>query len=160
MGQYKKLWYTLMAVLVVTFGILGYYGTEVYKQAPPIPEQYVTEDGQTIITRDDILQGQSAWQTTGGMQLGSVWGHGAYQAPDWTAEITDSAEKCLKHPIRCSLNGKNPDDASICFTQFLHLLTRPVEKSARNTAESFQTGIYMGKSPPFESSSQGRKNAG
>ena len=41
MGQYKKLWYTLMAVLVVTFGILGYYGTEVYKQAPPIPEQYV-----------------------------------------------------------------------------------------------------------------------
>lgn len=86
MGQYKKLWYTLMAVLVVTFGILGYYGTEVYKQAPPIPEQYVTEDGQTIITRDDILQGQSAWQTTGGMQLGSVWGHGAYQAPDWTAD--------------------------------------------------------------------------
>src|SRR5690606_23958913 len=22
----------------------------------------------------------------GGMQLGSIWGHGAYQAPDWTAD--------------------------------------------------------------------------
>ena len=29
---------------------------------------------------------QTAWQTTGGMQVGSVWGHGAYQAPDWTAD--------------------------------------------------------------------------
>lgn len=86
MGQYKKLWYTLMAVLLVTFSILGYFGTEVYKQAPPIPEQYVTADGTVIMSKEDILQGQSAWQSTGGMQLGSIWGHGAYQAPDWTAD--------------------------------------------------------------------------
>ena len=39
-----------------------------------------------MITHDDILHGQTAWQTTGGMQVGSVWGHGAYQAPDWTAD--------------------------------------------------------------------------
>ncbi len=38
------------------------------------------------MTEKDILDGQSAWQTTGGMQLGSVLGHGAYQAPDWTAD--------------------------------------------------------------------------
>ena len=42
MGQYKKLWYLLMAVLAVTFAILGYFGNEVYKQAPPIPQQYIT----------------------------------------------------------------------------------------------------------------------
>ncbi|HAJ14364.1 MAG TPA: nitric oxide reductase large subunit, partial [Comamonadaceae bacterium] len=29
---------------------------------------------------------QTAWQSVGGMQLGSIWGHGAYQAPDWTAD--------------------------------------------------------------------------
>ncbi|WP_413771841.1 nitric-oxide reductase large subunit [Psychrobacter sp. DAB_AL43B] len=33
-----------------------------------------------------MLDGQSAWQRTGGQQLGSVLGHGAYQAPDWTAD--------------------------------------------------------------------------
>src|SRR3546814_6336170 len=38
------------------------------------------------MTRDDILTGQTAWQSTGGMQLGSIWGHGAYQAPDWSAD--------------------------------------------------------------------------
>ena len=37
MGQYKKLWYALIAVLIVTFSILGYLGTEVYRQAPPSP---------------------------------------------------------------------------------------------------------------------------
>mgnify|MGYP002552031414 FL=1 len=86
MGQYKKFWYLLVAVLIGAFSILGYYGFEVYREAPPIPQQYVSESGEKVITHDDILHGQTAWQTTGGMQVGSVWGHGAYQAPDWTAD--------------------------------------------------------------------------
>ena len=86
MGQYKKFWYLLVAVLIGAFSILGYYGFEVYREAPPIPQQYVYESGEKVITHDDILHGQTAWQTTGGMQVGSVWGHGAYQAPDWTAD--------------------------------------------------------------------------
>ena len=73
-------------MLVVTFTLLGYLGVEVYRQAPPFPEKYVSESGQVVMTKDDILKGQSAWQSTGGMELGSVLGHGAYQAPDWTAD--------------------------------------------------------------------------
>ncbi len=38
------------------------------------------------MSKEDILAGQSAWQSTGGMELGSLLGHGAYQAPDWTAD--------------------------------------------------------------------------
>ena len=86
MGQYKKFWYLLVAVLIGAFSILGYYGFEVYREAPPIPQQYVSESGEKVITHDEILHGQTAWQTTGGMQVGSIWGHGAYQAPDWTAD--------------------------------------------------------------------------
>jgi len=86
MGPYKKLWFTLIAVLALTFSLLGYYGSEVYRQAPPIPAQVVAADGRALFTRDDILDGQTAWQSVGGMQLGSIWGHGAYQAPDWTAD--------------------------------------------------------------------------
>ena len=86
MGQYKKLWLSLIAVLTITFSILGYLGVEVYRQAPPFPEAYVSADGKTVISKDDVLAGQSAWQSTGGMELGSILGHGAYQAPDWTAD--------------------------------------------------------------------------
>ena len=86
MGEYKKYWWGLIAVLVVTFTFLGWGGVEVYRTAPPIPDQYIDSNGKVLITEEDILDGQSAWQRTGGQQLGSVLGHGAYQAPDWTAD--------------------------------------------------------------------------
>ncbi|MCW8877852.1 MAG: nitric-oxide reductase large subunit [Kangiellaceae bacterium] len=86
MANYKKLWWTLIAILAITFGILGYFGQEVYREAPPIPAKVVDENGELIMTKDSILDGQVAWQSVGGMQLGSVWGHGAYQAPDWSAD--------------------------------------------------------------------------
>ena len=41
---------------------------------------------RALMTADDILTGQTVWQSTGGQQLGSIWGHGAYQAPDWSAD--------------------------------------------------------------------------
>lgn len=86
MAQYRKLWWILIATLGITFGILGYFGTEVYRQAPPIAEHFVSNSGEVVTTNSRILDGQTAWQSVGGMQLGSIWGHGAYQAPDWTAD--------------------------------------------------------------------------
>jgi nitric oxide reductase subunit B len=76
--EYRKLWWTLIGVLVVTFSILGFYGTEFYRKPPPIPAQVVSASGTVLMTRDNILDGQAAWQSTGGMQIGSIWGHGAY----------------------------------------------------------------------------------
>ena len=86
MGEYRRLWFTLIGVLAATFALLGYFGTEVYRSAPPIPERFASASGETVFTHDSILDGQTAWQSVGGMQLGSIWGHGAYQAPDWTAD--------------------------------------------------------------------------
>src|SRR5690625_3324396 len=86
MGKYARLWWTLFAIVLVTFAVLGWSGVEVYRQAPPIPTQVITTDQQLITSKEQILNGQTAWQSTGGMQLGSIWGHGAYQAPDWSAD--------------------------------------------------------------------------
>lgn len=86
MTSYYKLWFLLITIVAVTFGILAYYGNEIYRKAPPIPANVISEDGSLSITGEQILDGQSAWQSVGGMQLGSIWGHGAYQAPDWTAD--------------------------------------------------------------------------
>jgi nitric oxide reductase subunit B len=73
-------------ILLVSFGILGFMGTEIYRAMPPVPDAYVSVDGEVIYTRDDIERGRQVWQTTGGHQQGSIWGHGAYVAPDWTAD--------------------------------------------------------------------------
>jgi nitric oxide reductase subunit B len=86
MAKYRRLWFLLIGILAVTFTLLGYFGAEVYREAPPIPDRVVSADGDTLMTEESILDGQTAWQSVGGMQLGSIWGHGAYQAPDWTAD--------------------------------------------------------------------------
>lgn len=82
----KKLWIGFTVVMVFSFGILGYYGIEIYRQAPPIPESVVSSDGAQILTAQNIKDGQNIWQSMGGQEVGTVWGHGAYQAPDWTAD--------------------------------------------------------------------------
>ena len=86
MSDLKKSWWLLGTTIVVAFFILGFFGREVYRQAPPIPERVVGTDGRLLMTKDDILTGQQVWQSTGGQQLGSIWGHGAYMAPDWSAD--------------------------------------------------------------------------
>lgn len=84
--DYRKLWFALGAVIVISFSVLLYYGNEIYREMPPIPERIVDEMGNVIATSEDIKDGQNVWQSTGGQQLGSVWGHGSYVAPDWTAD--------------------------------------------------------------------------
>lgn len=84
--SYRKLWTSLAAVLVLSFVTLGYFGREIYRQAPPIPERVVTTDGKVLFTGQDIRDGQNVWQSIGGQQVGSIWGHGAYVAPDWSAD--------------------------------------------------------------------------
>lgn len=86
MASYRKLWALLIVVSGLMFGLLGYFGHEIYRAAPPIPARFATPQGEVLFTHDDVMEGQSAWQSVGGMQLGSIWGHGAYQAPDWTAD--------------------------------------------------------------------------
>lgn len=86
MANAKKLWTWLAAIFLVSFGILGLIGRDIYVKAPPVPERVVTVQGDTLYTRADIQSGREVWQTLGGMQLGSIWGHGGYVAPDWGAD--------------------------------------------------------------------------
>ncbi len=82
----KKLWIAFAAVIVISFSVLGYYGREIYRKAPPIPAQVVTTEGIVLFTGQDIKDGQNIWQSIGGQEVGTIWGHGSYVAPDWSAD--------------------------------------------------------------------------
>jgi nitric oxide reductase subunit B len=84
--SYKKLWLSLISVMALSFLVLGYFGTEIYRQAPPVPKRVVTTEGAVLFTGQDIKDGQNVWQSIGGEEVGTVWGHGAYVAPDWSAD--------------------------------------------------------------------------
>ena len=82
----KRYWISFWAVIVVSFLVLGWAGLQIYQERPPLPASVVTPDGTVAIPGSDITAGQNVWQAMGGMEIGSVWGHGSYVAPDWTAD--------------------------------------------------------------------------
>src|SRR5690606_18746986 len=105
----RRLWLILASSMIIMFAVLLYFGREIYQEAPPIPERVETTAGELIYTRADIQRGQGVWQSTGGMQQGSVWGHGGYLAPDWSADwLRREAESLLALiAARESSNGQN-----------------------------------------------------
>jgi nitric oxide reductase subunit B len=82
----KRLWIAFIAVVAISFAVLGWAGLRIYQQKPPIPDTVVTTDGQTVVPSGYVIEGQEVWRSMGGMELGSIWGHGSYVAPDWTAD--------------------------------------------------------------------------
>ena len=86
MSSTRKLWLALATLLIASFAVLLWAGGEIFRAAPPMPEQVTAQDGTVVYTHADIEQGRQVWQSFGGMQLGSIWGHGAYVAPDWSAD--------------------------------------------------------------------------
>ncbi|GJM25620.1 MAG: nitric-oxide reductase large subunit [Phycisphaerae bacterium] len=82
----KKLWLYFALVMFLSFLVLGWIGTRIYQEVPPIPDRVVTTDDSVLIEDGGITAGQNVWQALGGMEVGSIWGHGSYVAPDWTAD--------------------------------------------------------------------------
>jgi nitric oxide reductase subunit B len=82
----KTLWIGFGIVTVICFSVLGFFGHEIYRQKPPIPEKVISESGIVLFTSQEIKDGQNVWQSIGGQEVGTVWGHGAYVAPDWSAD--------------------------------------------------------------------------
>ncbi|MGE5817836.1 MAG: nitric-oxide reductase large subunit [Deltaproteobacteria bacterium] len=71
--------------MVVGFTILIWLSVRTYQDAPPVPQRVVGPSGETLFTREDILAGQSVFLRYGLMDNGTIWGHGAYLGPDFSA---------------------------------------------------------------------------
>ncbi len=77
----------LVLICIVTFTVLISAGAAIYKNAPPIPATIVSPQQEMILSQAEIQQGQETYLARGGQHIGSVWGHGSYLAPDWTADV-------------------------------------------------------------------------
>ena len=113
MKSSRRLWRILAVICLMSFAVLGWIGREIYLAAPPIPNEVVTSDGRVLLTGAQVQQGQQAWFSAGGQQLGSVWGHGSYVAPDWSAdwlhrEATELGEVLAQKQYNLSLAQLSP----------------------------------------------------
>jgi len=75
----------LLAVAIVTFGVLGWTTVETYKQAPPQPDRFVNASGAVLLTKDEIFRGKEGFQRADLMDYGSIYGMGSYFGEDYTA---------------------------------------------------------------------------
>jgi nitric oxide reductase subunit B len=108
----KALWIYFILVLVLSFAVLGWIGTRIYQEAPPIPTRVVTTEGDVLIDEGQITGGQNVWQSMGGMEVGSVWGHGSYVAPDWTADWLHRESIFILEQLANEVNGLGYDELS------------------------------------------------
>ena len=95
--------------LVVLFGffVLGLLAYRTYTEQPPIPARVVDPAGETVFTENDVMDGQEVFLRNGLMEYGSIFGHGAYLGPDYTAEYLHNA---ALH-VRDSYGGPRSDRA-------------------------------------------------
>ncbi|MFZ1887505.1 MAG: cbb3-type cytochrome c oxidase subunit I [Candidatus Binataceae bacterium] len=75
-----------IATIVVCFCVLGWLAKLTYSDAPPIPERVVGPNGAVLFTAADVAAGQQVFLRYGLMENGTIWGHGAYLGPDFSAQ--------------------------------------------------------------------------
>lgn len=105
----KKFWGLHFALVVlISLGGLLYMGDATYKSAPPIAD-FVTESGETVISRDQIMRGEEVFHLRGLMSYGSFWGDGAERGPDFTADtLHRTYEGMVAHYLREGYGAESP----------------------------------------------------
>ena len=99
----------VLIAMIVGFSVLIGMTVSAYKDAPPIPDKVVDVNGATIFTGDDILTGQEVFLKYGLMENGSIWGHGAYLGPDFSAEYLHVLAVDASAAIANQTYGKTPE---------------------------------------------------
>jgi len=99
----------VILILILGFSVLIWVAVRSYKDAPPIPESVVGTAGTTLFTRADILAGQQVFLKHGLMENGTIWGHGAYLGPDFSATYlhalaVDAAEFIARENFKRSVS--------------------------------------------------------
>jgi nitric oxide reductase subunit B len=78
--------YSVLLIILGGFAVLGWIAGTAYKVGPPIPKQVLNPASEIVFTGDDIIAGQQVFLKHALMENGTVWGHGAYLGPDFTAK--------------------------------------------------------------------------
>jgi nitric oxide reductase subunit B len=126
--------------MIVGFSVLSLVTVLTYTNAPPIPEQAVDVTGAVVFTGADIQMGQEVFLKYGLMEHGSLWGHGAYLGPDYSAEYLHRLSEVTLDTIATEKYGKlfaqlSPDEQSVASARTITVLKEnryePVSRTLR-----------------------------
>ncbi|ATG91014.1 nitric-oxide reductase large subunit [Methylomonas koyamae] len=113
---------TVLIVMVLGFAGLIAITSLAYRNAPPIPAQVLDAQGLNLFTGDDISEGQAIFLKYGLMNNGSIWGHGAYLGPDYSAVALhrigeDIATEIARQQYQKPLTELTPGQTAAVYAQ-------------------------------------------
>ena len=119
--------HSAILVMIVGFSVLSFVTILTYTNAPPIPEQAVDGTGTIVFTGADVQMGQEVFLKYGLMEHGTLWGHGAYLGPDYSAEYLHRLSEVTRDTIATEEYGKlfaqlSPDQQSVASARTIALL--------------------------------------
>ena len=138
--SYKRYWVALAIVIIASFAVLGGVGRKMISQAPPLPDVYMT-NGQLLFTGATITDGQGVWQSIGGQEIGTVWGHGAYVAPDWSADWLHRESEFLLNTWAVRAGAANFD--ALNLDQQAVLKARLIREMRTNTYDAAHNRVII-----------------
>ncbi|MEO7051459.1 MAG: cbb3-type cytochrome c oxidase subunit I, partial [Rhodanobacter sp.] len=139
----------LLAVTVGCWVTMAWTTFVTYREAAPLPQQFVAPSGQVVMTRDDIVAGKSGFQQADLMDYGSLYGMGSYFGEDYTAEYLVQLATEVQTNLAAERYGKSfaslsPDQqASVTRTMRLDLqgidLSQPAVTLPKAVADALAT---------------------
>src|SRR5215472_15838718 len=110
-------WWRVAAVttMVAGFAVLILLTVKAYQNAPPVPDKFVDPSGTVVFTADDIIAGQQVFLKHGLMDNGTIWGHGGYLGPDFSAQslhilARDLGDRIAREPLGRGYTALNPEE--------------------------------------------------
>ncbi|QKG93220.1 cbb3-type cytochrome c oxidase subunit I [Halorubrum salinarum] len=86
----------IVAAFLLNLAVMGAGAWFAYQEAPPIPDEVVGPDGETVVTATEVQDGKAAFQQYGLMNHGSILGNGAYYGEDYTAETLELKTRYMR----------------------------------------------------------------
>src|SRR5665213_286401 len=110
--------YAIVSVALAALGVLAWIAIHSYSPGvgTPIPATVVDRDGRTVFTGADIIAGQQVFQKHGLMENGTIWGHGAYLGPDFSAAYLHQLALDTKDPTTLTKNRYDGKTGTLRFT--------------------------------------------
>jgi nitric oxide reductase subunit B len=122
-------WWRHSAILVMIggFSVLSFITVLAYKNAPPIPDKAVDAAGNVVFTGAEIEKGQGVFFKYGLMEHGTLWGHGAYLGPDYSAEYLHRLSEISRDTIGVEKYGRpfaqlSPDEQIVAAAEVSRVL--------------------------------------
>src|SRR5262249_61518600 len=97
------------------FAVLILLTVKAYENAPPIPDKFVDPSGAVVFTADDVIAGQQVFLKHGLMDNGTIWGHGGYLGPDFSAQslhilALDLADRIARERLSRGYTNLTPEE--------------------------------------------------